>query len=106
MWTRDALIRAVRRLVKDGLAEPALLVPVGRTGPEDEGALAMVAALWTTLDNPTLAALATRLEQARVRTPRGRARWTPGSVKNLLDRAKAQGLVPSDPGSSPNSDTG
>ncbi|HYC05640.1 MAG TPA: recombinase family protein [Azospirillaceae bacterium] len=92
-WTRDSLIRAVRRLVRDGLAEKALLDPAPRTGAEDEAAPAMVAAIWLSLEKPTLLALARQLERARVRTPRGKTRWSASSVKNLLDRARAEGLV-------------
>ncbi len=93
-WTRDALIRAVRRLVRDGLAEAALLRPAGRKGAEDETALAMVAALWTAMEKPTLLGVAARLEQARVRTPRGGTRWHASSVRNLLEKARLMGLLP------------
>jgi hypothetical protein len=45
------------------------------------------------LPNPTLQAIGTALEQMRERTPRGGIRWAPSSVKHLLDKAKAAGLV-------------
>lgn len=93
-WTRDSLIRAVRRLARDGLADKDLLKPTSRAGTvEDEDALARVVLLWKTLEKPTLLGVAAKLEEAGVKTPRGRPRWSAGSVKNLLDRAKAMGLV-------------
>ncbi|MEM7240049.1 MAG: recombinase family protein, partial [Pseudomonadota bacterium] len=50
---------------------------------------------------PTLAACARQLETQYIRTPRGGTRWSPSSVKNILDRARDEGLVrdrPAPPG--------
>jgi hypothetical protein len=41
----------------------------------------------------TLQSIADRLEAMRERTPRGRSRWQPSSVRMLLERAKTQGLL-------------
>lgn len=91
-WTRDSLIRAVRRLVRDGLAEAALLEPTPRQ-PDDRHLVDLVAAIAAALPKPTLAAIGARLEAMHQPTPRGSGRWSPSSVKNLLDRAVAQGLL-------------
>lgn len=64
----------MRRPVRDGLAEAALMAPQGRRGAEDGTALVMVAALRGAMERPTLPGVAAALKQARVRTPRGRTR--------------------------------
>jgi DNA invertase Pin-like site-specific DNA recombinase len=91
-WTRDSLIRACRRLARDGLLPKETL---GRTprGAQDRGLVSLVAAVWSALPSPTLAAVARRLEAQHVRTPRGGARWSTSSVANLLERAREEGLL-------------
>ena len=91
-WTRDSLIRIVRRLVHDGLADAALLQAAPKRTDSDHH-VSMVAALWNAMANPTLQAVGTQLEKMRERTPRGGVRWSPSSVKHLLDKARVQGLV-------------
>ena len=61
--------------------------------PADDRLMVLVAAIAGGQPDITLAGIADRLEQMRERTPRGRSRWSPSSVKMLLDRAKAQGLL-------------
>lgn len=95
-WTRDSLIRACKRLARDGLI-PADVLNRAPRGAEDESLTALVAAIWTALPRPTLAACATQLERQYIRTPRGGSRWSPSSVKNILDRARAEGLVTGGP---------
>ncbi len=41
----------------------------------------------------TLREIASQLERLHERTPRGGTKWSPSSVKNLLDRVKKTGLV-------------
>ncbi|TDL81681.1 recombinase family protein, partial [Meridianimarinicoccus aquatilis] len=41
----------------------------------------------------TLQAICTRLEGMRERTPRGRTKWQPSSVRMLLERAEKLGLL-------------
>ncbi|MCW2240962.1 hypothetical protein [Azospirillum canadense] len=53
----------------------------------------MVAGLARAEPGVTLDAIARRLQDMGQRTPRGGLRWSRSSVKNLLDRAKEQGLV-------------
>ncbi len=91
-WTRDSLIRAARRLVRDGLLPKACLEPAKR-GAEQESLTALVAAIWSTLPRPTLATCARQLEAQYIRTPRGGVRWAPSSVANILSRARAAGLL-------------
>ena len=48
----------------------------------------------------SLRAIASRLEEMRIRAPRGGTSWSASSVKALLDRAERLGLVtPADQGS-------
>lgn len=91
-WTREVLIRAVRRLVRDGLAEATLLERTPR-GVENEDLVDFVAIVANSLSNPTLTAIGAQLEAMHKRTPRGGFRWARGSVKNLLDKARERGLV-------------
>jgi hypothetical protein len=91
--TQDSLIRVVRRLVRGGAAEADLLRPALRKMTNDH-LVTLVAGIAGALEKPTLAVIAAQLEKGYVRTPRGGSRWSPSSVKNLLDRARAQGLIP------------
>ena len=43
----------------------------------------------------TLREIATQLERLHERTPRGGSKWSPFSVKNLIDRARRSGLIAS-----------
>ena len=95
-WTVERLRRAVRRAVRERLADPTLLTRAPRRLPEDRLA-ALVAGI--ALANPALSLrdIGAQLEAMRERTPRGGSRWAASSVKHLLDRAKAAGLVPAAP---------
>lgn len=94
-WTKDRLVRAARRYVREGLLEAEVM---GRAAPKpgDDRLMAIVAAIAGSGDDITLREIAERLEAMRERTPRGSAKWQLSSVKMLLDRAKAQGLLPAD----------
>lgn len=98
-WTRDALIRAVRRLVADGLADPALLKAAPRrskrTVAEDKRLVELVATIHNAADDekPTLARIGRQLERQGVLTKTGARTWAPSSVKALLDRARERGLL-------------
>jgi DNA invertase Pin-like site-specific DNA recombinase len=95
-WTRDALIRAARRFVRDGIL-PGSVLERSPPAPSAESLVATLAALHAALARdgaaPSLAALARALEAARIATPRGGRRWSPSSVRHLLDRAVAAGLI-------------
>jgi DNA invertase Pin-like site-specific DNA recombinase len=91
-WTRDSLIRATRRLVASGLL-PADCLKAAPKRTDTDHHVSMVAALANALPHPTLQAIGAELERMRERTPRGGIRWSPGSVKHLLDKAKGLGLI-------------
>lgn len=91
-WTADRLSRAVRRLVAEGLADPALVGPAPRKPPKDD-VLLVVAGIRGADPKISLRAIAARLEEMRIRTPRQGTRWSASSVKALLDRAERMGLV-------------
>lgn len=84
--------RATKRYVKDGFLPPTLLTRASLTVPDDR-LLAIVEGIAGADPALTLQAIATRLEAKRERTPRGAIKWQPSSVRMLLDRARARGLL-------------
>ena len=91
-WTVERLTRAVKRYVLDGLLETRLLDRAKRSDTDDR-LLAIVAGIAGAAPDMTLQAICDRLEAMRERTPRGRSRWQPSSVRMLLERAKTRGLL-------------
>ena len=91
-WTVERLIRAVKRFVSNDLLEPHLLTRAKRADTDDR-LLAIVAGIAGAAPDMTLQAIADRLEAMRERTPRGRTTWQPSSVRMLLQKAKARGLI-------------
>ncbi|PWC34856.1 recombinase family protein [Azospirillum sp. TSO22-1] len=91
-WTTDRLSRAVRRLVTEGLADRALIAPASRKSPKDD-ILLVIAGIKGADPDISLRAIATRLEEMHIRTPRRGTTWSASSVKALLDRAERFGLV-------------
>jgi len=93
-WSVERLRRAVRRAVRERLAEARLLDRTPRRPPEDR---LMMMAAGIAMANPemSLRAIGAQLETMRERTPRGGQQWAASSVKNLLDRAKNLGFAPS-----------
>lgn len=91
-WTADRLSRAVRRLVSEGLADRGLIEPAPRKPPRDD-ILLVVAGIRGADPTLSLRAIAARLEDMRIRPPRGGAGWSASSVKALLDRAERSGLL-------------
>jgi hypothetical protein len=79
-WTADRLSRAVRRLVSEGLAEPALIEPAPRKPPKDD-ILLVIAGIKGADPDLSLRAVASRLEEMRIRAPRGGTNWSASSVK-------------------------
>jgi DNA invertase Pin-like site-specific DNA recombinase len=92
-WTVERLRRAVRRAVRERLADPKLLERTPRRPPEDR---LMMLAAGIAMANPDLPlrAIGAQLETMRERTPRGGRQWAASSVKNLLDQAERLGLAP------------
>lgn len=91
-WSVERLRRAVRRAVRERVAEPILLERAPRSPPEDR-LMMLVAGIAMANPDMSLRAIAAQLEQMRERTPRGSAKWAASSVKHLLDQAVGLGLV-------------
>jgi len=86
------LVRAVKAYVRDGFLPPKVLARAGRREADDR-LPAIVAAIRGADPDITLQAICTRLEAMRERTPRGRTRWQPSSVKMLLERAEKLEMI-------------
>lgn len=91
-WSVERLKRAVKRFVAEGLGEPNLLRPATRRA-SSERLLTLVAGIARANPDLTLARIAMQLEAMYERTPRGGTRWTPSSIKSLLDRARKLGVL-------------
>ncbi|GHD23879.1 DNA invertase [Tianweitania populi] len=94
-WTPERLRRAVRWLVTEHMADPALLRKSPPRLPEDR-LMTLVTGIHASNPDLTLREIGAQLEKLHERTPRGGAKWSPSSVKNLLDRAKRSGLLTND----------
>ena len=92
-WTQERLLRAVKRFVAEGLAEPHLLTPALREAAPDR-LLAVVAGIVRSDPKATLREIGARLEAIREKTPRGAASWKPGSVAHILAQARKAGMLP------------
>ena len=92
-WTQERLLRAVRTLAAEGLAERSLLAPAPRKAAPDR-LLAVVAGIVLSAPQATLREIGARLEALREPTPRGGAGWKPGSVAHVIARARKAGLLP------------
>ena len=84
-WTEKRLLKSVRRLVAEGLADRALLGRAARPRRRrtDELAL-MVHGMKLSEPSLTLRAIGARLEAMRVLTPNGNKEWSAMSVSHLL----------------------
>ena len=69
-WTTERLVRSVKVLVTEGLAEAALLNPAPKDQPM-HNLVDVVAGIAGAAPRPTLREIAARLEAMRVRTARG-----------------------------------
>lgn len=95
-WTPERLRRAVKWLVAEHLADPALLRRSPPRLPEDR-LMTLVAGIHASNPELTLREIAGQLERLHERTPRGGTKWSPSSVKNLIDRAQRTGLLGAGP---------
>lgn len=93
--TPERLRRAVKWMIAEGMADATLLKKSPPRLPEDR-LMTLVAGLHSSNPALTLREIAGQLERLHERTPRGGAKWSPSSVKNLLDRAARSGLLPTD----------
>lgn len=91
-WTVDRLRRAVRWLVRQKLVDAEVLKRSSQKTPDDR-LMTLIAGIHASNPELTLAEIGTQLERLRERTPRGGTKWSPSSVKNLLDRASRIGMV-------------
>ena len=60
--------------------------------PEDR-LMTLVAGIHASNPDLTLREIAGQLERLHERTPRGGSKWSPSSIKNLIDRARRSGLI-------------
>ena len=95
-FTRERLVRSVRLLVREGLAEPALLEGAARRRPRRDPrarrAAELAASFLRGRPGATLAEVGAELARMGVR-PRSGGGWAASSVKALLDRARGAGLL-------------
>ncbi|GAC1557364.1 MAG: recombinase family protein [Beijerinckiaceae bacterium] len=91
-WSVERLRRAVRRAVREHLADPKLLERTPRR-PSDDRLMMLVAGIAIANPDMPLRAIGAQLEAMRERTPRGGRQWAASSVKNLLDQAAQLGLA-------------
>lgn len=91
-WTPERLRRAVKWLVSEHMADANLLRKSPPRIPEDR-LMTLVAGIHSSNSTLTLREIASQLELLHERTPRGGSKWSPSSVKNLLDRARRSGLL-------------
>jgi len=94
--TTERLRRVVKWLVAEHLADPALLRKSSPRLPADR-LMTLVAGLHTANPELTLRGIAGQLERLHERTLRGGSKWSPSSVKNLIDRAQRTGLIDAEP---------
>lgn len=100
-FTKERLVRAVKLLVTEGMAEPALIQPAQkrRSWTRDggrRGAVEAAAAIWRGRGGEvTLEQLGGELIGPRHYPPRDGKNWAPASVKAMLDLAKRLGLIKS-----------
>jgi DNA invertase Pin-like site-specific DNA recombinase len=98
-FTEERLVRAVKLLVTEGVADPFLLQAAQkrRSRAKDagkRGAVEATAAIWRGRGGRvTLEELGADLIKLRHYPPRGGQTWAPASVKGLVDRGKKQGLI-------------
>ncbi|WGF90735.1 recombinase family protein [Marinivivus vitaminiproducens] len=85
-WTTERLRRAVKRLVRENLADPGLLAAAPRRTSADRLKV-LVHGIAQANPELSLRAIAAQLEAMHERTPRGGHRWNASSVRHLLARA-------------------
>jgi hypothetical protein len=91
-WSLPRLIRAAKTFVREGLL-PDTILSRASASDKDDRLPAIVAGIKGADPKMTLQAICDRLETMRERTPRGRSKWGPSSVKMLLERAERLGLL-------------
>lgn len=82
-WTVERLLRAVKRLVAERLAERHLLGRAPRK-PSNQRALAAAAAMRLTNPNLSLREIGAQLQAMQISSPRGHLNWSASMVAQLL----------------------
>jgi DNA invertase Pin-like site-specific DNA recombinase len=95
-WTRERLVRATKRLVREGMLEDRVLERAPNR-LKDDRVIVVVAAIVGTAPDLTLQEVANRLNQMREPTPSGRGRWGTSSVDMVIGQARKMGLLPDRP---------
>lgn len=91
-WTAERLRRAVRKLVSQHMADPALLKKSPPRAADDR-LMMLIAGIAMADPDLSLREIAAQLERMRERTPRGGTKWNASSVRQQLDKAKRLGFV-------------
>jgi DNA invertase Pin-like site-specific DNA recombinase len=91
-WTEATLRKAVRRMVRENLADAGLLKKAPRR-PASDRLLTLVAGIAIADPGKSLREISAQLERMREKTPQGGTKWSASSVKSLLDRAARLGLA-------------
>ncbi len=88
----ERLVRSVRVLVREGLADASLLAPAPKGGgarkPPARRAMEIAAAYASGRPGATPAKIGAELVRMKAMPPRGGQAWAPSSVKALLNRAR------------------
>jgi DNA invertase Pin-like site-specific DNA recombinase len=102
-WTRDALLRTMRQLIREGLIDPDEARRLMRPAPRRAAAarqqrqrlVETVAVIFNTLpqQDRTLASIGAELERNRVLSLTGGSRWAASSVASLLNTAEERGML-------------
>lgn len=92
-WTRERLVRATKRLVREGLIEERVLARAPNR-VKDDRIQVIVAGIVGANPGLTLREIADRLNEMREPTPSGRGRWGTSSVDMLIRKARKHGLLP------------
>lgn len=92
-WTRERLVRATKRLVREGMLEARVLERAPNRFKEDRP-LVIVAAMLGADPKLSLNDVADRLNRMREPTPSGRGRWGSSSVEMVIGQARKMGLLP------------
>ncbi len=82
-WTVERLLRAVKRLVGERLAEPQLLGRAPRK-PSNQRALAAAAAMRLTNPSLSLREIGAQLQAMKIPSPRGHLNWSASMVAQLF----------------------
>lgn len=96
-WTKARLVRAVRALVRDGLAPAAVIAARGhqRTPAAHDRTAVLRAVAAIVGENPrvTLQEVADRLTALRLYPPQGGTRWSTSSVARIVQVAKREACL-------------